>query len=562
MVWKLVGNTKKFLKSAVGWQGHGEPDSKDFPSSSPRRSSSEYDEQADNSASRKMVSKEVDPEGWSSETQSAENSGPRGTRSDTKKINTRASEGQNKSTIHTTSPEPTLALSHGLTDRTKGKSRSGTKDANDIARTSPNVRQNTIGYICAAYPKIREIVKANKIDCLLCYASTEIKRLSDITEKDGRKITTLKSEIKGKNDQIELMKKTDKDQKYQIGSMKKTLATKEGEVMNLNDTIQAQKHELDSLNRRYEKTRTDFQKNEMEIQKLQQTELAIKKQTDVLMDEKARSLIHDTIRTKIQTITRLYLRRIPWATILKTNNDETLLKIFDAGFSRAWQSKFWPLVRDHPNISTHTVVQALLSCTISKVFFEDPFFCCGGAVRDTLRIIYQSAIDKNSETAVVWRAKTVCLFNRILEEKDLAATQHNIIVEQIFGSVTKLIQMDYDLKENEKTDLLNKLVDLVQSSIKLAADWHSREFYFRCISAEWLHWKGLDVYSEEAAKYVTPFPASKKLEAKGAYNIVAVISPGFIRYLKGDGAGYEEIIWEKASVLLSESPPRQFSHIF
>ncbi|KAK6510615.1 hypothetical protein TWF506_009718 [Arthrobotrys conoides] len=437
-------------------------------------------------------------------------------------------------------------LSTNTTGKAESKQEFNPENKQEIAQI---ILQNKRKYICASCeldPKILDIVNSNKMaSCFFCNSNEETQKLLNQVKKHERDISGLGKMVKDKNKQIE--------------ALQKDLKRKEDEASRLKETVKAQTRELGSLETGYAKLKADYQKNENEIRKLQKTESAMRRQGDVLMDEQAKTLILDILRTKIKAICRIYLKDIRWRNVLATVNEQQLKSILGSIFSPSWHPASWPLIRDHPNISTQTLVTALLSCTISKIYFQNPFFRCGDA-RDTLSKIYDASLLKYPEASVIWRAKTTTLLKDISYDKGVTTTTtSDIIVKRIFNSIETLIQTE-NLREGKyMNDLENKIFDLVHSSIDLATDWHSREFHFEVISYEWLYYMKFDVYSEETSKYATPFPASRKLEGGKLYGILAVISPGFIRYLKGEGeTEFKEIVWEKASVLLSENPVNNY----
>ncbi|EGX50090.1 hypothetical protein AOL_s00076g441 [Orbilia oligospora ATCC 24927] len=376
--------------------------------------------------------------------------------------------------------------------------------------------------------------------CFFCNSTAEKQKLWNVVKKHEREINNFKKAVKDKSREIE--------------NLQKDLQRKEAEVINLKERVQGQARELRSLGTDYEKIKADYQKNENEIRKLQQTESAMRRQGDVLMDEQAKTLILDILRTKIKAICRIYLKDIRWKNILAAVGEQRLKEALGLAFSPSWHPDSWPLIRDHPNISTQTLVMALLSCTISKSYFQNPFFRCGEA-RDALSKIYDWAMLKLPEPAIVWRAKTTTLLKDVSYDNGTTTATSDIVIKRIFNTINNLIQTENPLEDDGMSDLYTKIADLVRSSINLATDWHSREFHFEVISFEWLCYMKYDVYSEETSKFVTPFPASRKLESGKLYGILSVISPGFLRYLKGEGdKEFKEIVWEKASVLLTENP--------
>ncbi|RVD83230.1 uncharacterized protein DFL_007626 [Arthrobotrys flagrans] len=446
---------------------------------------------------------------------------------------------QRESTINNISAPPTAVVD--TTHTTKTKSESKTEDKTDIEQIPLESKRKYICASCELDPKIIDIVESNKMtSCFFCNSSAEMQKLLKRVKSSERNTVGLEKTVKEQNKNIE--------------TLQKALKRKEDETSRLKEKIKAQTRELGSLETDYEKMKADYQKNETEIRKLQQTESAMRRQGDVLMDEQAKTLILDILRTKIKAISRIYLKNVRWANILKANDDQDLKRVLGSAFSPAWHPDSWPLVRGHPDLSTQTLVTSLLSCTVSKLYFQDPFFRCGEA-KDTLNKIYWAAIFKSPEPAIIWRAKTTTLLNDLSYDKGLTTTAaSDIVIKRMYNSIEELIQTDNLPSGGEMNGLYNKIIDLVQSSIKLATDWHSREFHFEVISFDWLHFMEFGVYSEESARYVTPFPTSRKYEEGKRHRILAVISPGFVRYLKGDGEkDFKEIIWAKALVLLSET---------
>ncbi|KAF3910375.1 hypothetical protein ABW20_dc0101107 [Dactylellina cionopaga] len=320
---------------------------------------------------------------------------------------------------------------------------------------------------------------------------------------------------------------------------------------------------------KYNDLQQKFSASEREIAKLQRTELAIMRTGDVLMDEQAKDLIREAFQPKIQAISRRLFRKIPWQDVLQNDKDQDVLTILSKTFELPWNATQWPLLCSSPDFSTHTLVDALLSCTIATKLFQNPFFRCEAEpnLKKALDTIYSSATHMKLEAVDLWRAKTVTLINELLiassgaytslanpSDTELLEPQLREFITDITTGLCHLMAFYQGPSETQISDLHKKVSDLVLASSKLANDWHCRELRIQIIDISWLRSEGITWDSGSASKYITHFSKAKKLEDGVNYTILAVISPGFIRYEKENGTGsYIEIVWEKACVLLSET---------
>ncbi|KAF3192491.1 hypothetical protein TWF788_000102 [Orbilia oligospora] len=310
---------------------------------------------------------------------------------------------------------------------------------------------------------------------------------------------------------------------------------------------------------------------ELEIGKLQKTELARLYREEVLLDTTAKDYLSNDLFTKVKVITRKYFRRIPWESSMDAfpSLDQTFPGMFVGG----WTKNQWPIIRDNPDFGTLALADAVIFSIITTRFFKNPFFRAeiDPRVKQVLDNVYSSGRQKNVKNIELWRKTTAILLKELsLKEveghQDPATTEETgtipsqLVLGKVASELETFISNFLSVHEAhsglEHSELEGKIYDLVTSSANLADDWHSRDFRLSIIDIDWLESQGIDWCTEGASKYVTTFPKNKRLEENVNYTIAAVITPGFIRYEKGDTEGSEiEIIWEPASVLLEEVYP-------
>ncbi|KAK6532388.1 hypothetical protein TWF281_006577 [Arthrobotrys megalospora] len=332
-------------------------------------------------------------------------------------------------------------------------------------------------------------------------------------------------------------------------------------IRGLEATQESLKSECDNLAEK-------LQKSEFEIAKLQRTELAKLHRDEALLDDTAKTNLNNFVRTKVQAISRPYFRRVSWSG--SARKYPNLNGILPGIFASRWTKGHWPLIRDHPEFCTRFLIDAVLFGIVTTKFFKNPFFQAERDLgfKEMLDKVYSEGREKKLDTVECWRKNTV----NLLKEFSLSTSNdpsfpgpahgdlvpHPVsrpVLREISSEISTLLYNFLDLHdaipEPETPSLEDKIYDLVSASANLAEDWHSREFYFSVIDMDWLEAQGIGSDPERALNYV--IPKNKILEENFNYTIVAVLSPGFIRYEKGDKPGSEvEIIWEKASVLLGK----------
>ncbi|KAK6543450.1 hypothetical protein TWF694_000197 [Orbilia ellipsospora] len=233
-------------------------------------------------------------------------------------------------------------------------------------------------------------------------------------------------------------------------------------------------------------------------------------------------------------------------------------------FYLPWFKQDWLNVWNNPDISAARLVNALIACSVTTIFFGNPFFQYPSNVQKPLNYIYWSwsALKPVYSCSETWKATTIKFLDEILASAPMEPEQalqrqlgeeHQNYHSELSKNLVSLLKVSCQVSDEEQSKLLSKITDLVLASSQLAKDWHSRDFGLRLIDISWLKEKNIQWNTEDGFKYTTQYPNSKILDDTKSYFIVAVIFPGFIRYEKEDGeAQYKEIIWGKASVLLAE----------
>ncbi|KAF3318986.1 hypothetical protein TWF173_005396 [Orbilia oligospora] len=326
----------------------------------------------------------------------------------------------------------------------------------------------------------------------------------------------------------------------------------------------------DTLEHNYNVMTKKLQSNELEIRKLQKTEMARLHREEALLDETAKDQLGDNICTKIRAISRPYFRKISWERSFKSVH-QNLDKLIPELFASRWTKSPWPSIRDNPDFTTSALVDAVLFSIIATKFFKNPFFRAesGQSFKEVLDNIYLSGREKKVKNMEAWRKQTVGLLKEFSSKRasDLRSLDNTEEIESNFSlpgldrvlSETRtiiftLLSLHDGVTDPDSADIERKIFDLIVSSARLAEDWYSRDFRLCIIDVSWLESEGIDWGAEGADKYVTVFPKNKELEENTNYKIAAVITPGFIRYEKGYSEDTEiEIVWEPASVLLEET---------
>ncbi|KAF3916236.1 hypothetical protein ABW21_db0200471 [Orbilia brochopaga] len=284
------------------------------------------------------------------------------------------------------------------------------------------------------------------------------------------------------------------------------------------------------------------------------------RQRDILTDEQAKTDIHEVLCTKIHKITRLFFRQIPWQSFTPFLNHGPLGDEVCRTFILPWKPHMnWQLVQDSPQMTTHSFVDALLASTIVDVMFRDPFFRWQTSIGHELHDIYFRAMEKDIGNAVAWKAETIKLYNS-LSDSSQGLGKFNTRLQQLreflYRALVYMVETHYQISEVKSLALDQSLIDLLESSAALADKWHECQFHLCIIDFDWLEEEQMDWQSPTASNYMTAFPRDEDFDdPQKQYKIIAVKSPGFIRY-EGISAGepLQEIVWEKASVLLTEIP--------
>ncbi|KAF3937888.1 hypothetical protein ABW19_dt0208708 [Dactylella cylindrospora] len=348
-----------------------------------------------------------------------------------------------------------------------------------------------------------------------------------------------------------------------IRNLKSSLSEKASEMKELQSVVYAQENEISGLRAKLKRLTQEYQRNEMEIAKLQRTELAMNRRGEDLMDEDAKQGIHDIIRTKFQAISRPYFRKIPWKDISGQLEHIEAVDLSQLFFLPWASEQEWLSIRDHPDMSTATFVDMILLSSVIQRIFMPPFFRCDSQSAEGLNRFYFEMLRRDNGAADNWRAQTVTLLNEMIQSDFSADSQESkgdVLQQSLreFGcnlqvGLEILISFDHSPTDAESQELNTKMLDIVNSSAKLADSWRSRPFRLEFIDMHWIKWRGVQWGTDDATKYLTVFPKSKELKDWMHYRIVCVISPGFIRYEnREDGMPPQEIVWERASVLLSE----------
>ncbi|KAK6357988.1 hypothetical protein TWF730_007342 [Orbilia blumenaviensis] len=383
-------------------------------------------------------------------------------------------------------------------------------------------------------------------ECELCYASQE----------------------------IDTLKKNLKEAQAAHYEAVDSLRQAQSEVRNLENQLRQANHQFQSVmkgNAEVEARLQDecshlrkmLQKSESEIGNLQRTELAMFHRRQPLMDEKAKDDLRDRLRVKVQAISRPHFRKSSWR--MSAEKHLNLDQIFPEMFASGWALKgHWPSICDHPDFSTTAFVDAVLFSIITTKFFKNPFFRTehNPAFKNMLDKVYLQSNANGIGDANSWREKTASLLkglslttNPLLPELTDDNPSSDLIINQTSDKILALLStfksLYTEVTPSELTKLSDKVEDLVHASAALAEDWHCNEFRVVIIDLDWLKDNQVEWRSELGSKYCTP--KNKTLEENVNYDLVAVISPGFIRYQRGDNSGQEvEIVWEKAMVLVDE----------
>ncbi|EPS43646.1 hypothetical protein H072_2449 [Dactylellina haptotyla CBS 200.50] len=372
-------------------------------------------------------------------------------------------------------------------------------------------------------------------------------------------------------DEVQKLRQLNHDQYLQIQNFQKSLSHYASHNEFLISQARAYETEIKKLREVYDLQAQKLARNEKEIGKLQRIELVKFRPSDVLLDEQARMSIYKDFFSKINTITRTYFRGITWQDINRSYNFVSPDTGVSSVLELPWIPAHWPVIDLNPKLSSQVLLEALISCTLGKRLFQDPFFQLDrNEVKRGLELLYSEATTRKIPTAGMWKAKTVDLLSQTKNEVFKAAASNDppkladsdSMIDQLYNSLSEMLvgllrgrlgNSSFDVK-SQTQEFRKDLSDLIRSSSQLAEDWHKRDFRLQVIDIHWLHKNDICWDSENAEKYITSSPKSRKLKEGVKYKILAVISPGFIRYEDGseEGKGME-IVWQKAAVFLEEA---------
>ncbi|KAF3906953.1 hypothetical protein AA313_de0208919 [Arthrobotrys entomopaga] len=391
-------------------------------------------------------------------------------------------------------------------------------------------------------------------NCDINYLESELEKKRSILEAKNEKVKELRNARMEAQERLQIVE----EECYRTNR----------ELYHLRDEVhrlQAMQHNLnDHWAQKYNDLKNKFNRNEDEIGKLQRTELAMTSRNDNFMDEQAKQALREIFPVKIEDITRRIFRKVPFNAILQLET-QALENILGDVFVPPWASDNnlqttsykWEAAKTHVDFNTTTLVDALLSCTLATKIFKDPFFLYNMSpdIYTALKEVYSSTAMQDAESAEAWKAKTVETTLKLVLGPADSRTIQNLPLQNIINAVSEtlvnLIIVDHNPTNSDTEFVRQKVTDLVMASANLASTWHSKEFRLDIIDMCWLQSEGIQWGSDNAERYITPFTKKQRVEEGAEYEIVAVISPGFIRHQKGNESGsWVDIIWEKASVLL------------
>ncbi|TGJ69678.1 hypothetical protein EYR41_005701 [Orbilia oligospora] len=381
--------------------------------------------------------------------------------------------------------------------------------------------------------------------CRLCSATDEVHALRAQLFQKNSSNTQITNSLNWHKDELNKMQRKVKEQENEI---------------------QKSKQDYNRLNEQWRLDYSNLQhklKNvELEIGKLQRTELAMLHRGEPLMDRKAKDDLQNHLRTKIQAISRPFSRKITWRKSAQITPD--LPDILPGLFAFRWLGAPWQMIRDSPDLTTSSFMDAVLFTALTTKFFKNPFFRAEGdpIFKGVLDKFYLHSCEKDFRVAEAWRKITVNFLKEpsfgdkllaIDEGNDKSYSHLNLrrTSQEITALLCDFITLQYQITDCESSALGNKVYELVCASAKLAEDWLSREFRFTVIDLDWIEANKIHWGTEVASKYTEP--KNRNLKETAQYTTLAVISPGFIRYETGDKLGMDtEIVWQKATVLLGE----------
>ncbi|KAJ6262973.1 hypothetical protein Dda_1531 [Drechslerella dactyloides] len=348
--------------------------------------------------------------------------------------------------------------------------------------------------------------------------------------------------------------------KVRIEELERQVKDKNGEMDQRIQQARSQQHYIQDLDQKYERLDAILRQKEDDIAEFERRELLAKHKGKILTDDEARAGIHDTLTTKIKTISNKFFRGIPWDKRFYEIENCLPLSILHSPFLRDQ----WNLILTNRNMSTYTFVDALLSSTITDMIMKDAFFRYRVSIKDRLHRIYSQALNEDFDEAVAWKARTAMLSQKLTggtpvdlldgssEKKSmLMCAELDKVYQAALGALMHVIKLSPIAGPFEPERLERHVRDLVKSAAILADDWHKREFHIEVIDFQFFNRRGFHWHSRSMSKYATAFTRRVAIDPEKRYEIVGVIFPGFIRY-ESINDEVEEIVWEKAVVLLAE----------
>ncbi|KAF3916441.1 hypothetical protein ABW21_db0208791 [Orbilia brochopaga] len=314
------------------------------------------------------------------------------------------------------------------------------------------------------------------------------------------------------------------------------------------------------LDQRCEDLYADPQERGKRIKRLNHREQAHQHGDEILTNDEATVGIED-IFTKIRGISYVFFRDIRCDQRFDKVTNCLPVSILHSPFLR----DKWDLVRNNGNMSTPALVEALLSSSMAEMIFKDAFYRYKPEFREKLNSIYHQALNENFDKAVAWKASTAELgqdLNATTPTKAQARKPHQLVdrlseIEKVCQTMLRalrhILKQYSPMAGSVDLEQLESFVrDLVDSAATLADEWHGSEFHLEVIDFQYFNRRGFHWHSESMHKYAIAFSPNVPINPELRYEIVGVISPGFIRYEKAGLDDIQEVVWEKASVLLAQ----------
>ncbi|KAK6341571.1 hypothetical protein TWF696_008643 [Orbilia brochopaga] len=299
-----------------------------------------------------------------------------------------------------------------------------------------------------------------------------------------------------------------------------------------------------------------------DVKELNRRERAAKHHGDILTDDEAESSIDSLFAAKARGISRTFFRDIRWDRRFDKDSDCLPLSVLHSPFLRDQ----WDLVRKNDNMSTTALIDALLSSMMAEMILKDAFYRYKPDFKQKLNGIYSQALNEDFDEAVAWKVRTAKLSHKLtapIPVETRSGSSHrksgdrSSEIEKACKAMLKTLRHILNLHSPisgpyEPKELESRVRDLVDSTVTLADGWHEREFHIEVIDFQYFNRRGFHWYSESMPRYATAFSPNLAIDPERKYEIVGVISPGFIRYEKTGLDDVQEVVWRKASVLLAE----------